>query len=392
MTQSNKGQFVQYPLHLIYERKDLNRDDKWVLIAMMGSCWSEGWHRLSYREISALSEVPITLLTSYKDKTGRQHEGILDRLARLGDISIDRCKEVNPMTGKPKGQPQTYIRINYQSLWQQNIEYCTKKPATSEPYKVNEGEYQSVSNTNTSVSYANTLVSNANAGVSNTNESVCVSPSEVTTYITDNIDTTDSCEDANAPHPNTLFETNSQEKSSVQLPIADDTSHTPVAVVTTRNTAPLFGNKIPAPSEKDTAKHNGHKPPKPKKPEPTPEEVAFKERCSRLQTKINEWRGYELTAKGAIINERKAIKTLAEKYSDEQIEKVRIYLFNKHWRWSKPDNRYTIGAQIILDEASNVLQILKGTTHPSTSSNNSPSPSSDKPATIDRKWLHEHPV
>jgi len=95
------------------------------------------------------------------------------------------------------------------------------------------------------------------------------------------------------------------------------------------------------------------------KKEPTPEEQAFQARCSALQAQINEWRGWTLTHKGQIINERKAIRTLAETYTDEQIAKIREYLFNKHWRYSKPDNRYTIGGQIILDEAGNVQQILK---------------------------------
>src|SRR6266568_2842584 len=64
----DKGQFVQFPLHLIYERKDLSRDDKWVLLSIMGTYWTEGPHRLSYREVAALSGVPLALLTSYLDK------------------------------------------------------------------------------------------------------------------------------------------------------------------------------------------------------------------------------------------------------------------------------------------------------------------------------------
>src|SRR6266498_297457 len=110
---------------------------------------------------------------------------------------------------------------------------------------------------------------------------------------------------------------------------------------------------------------------KPAKPEPTPEEQAFQARCSALQARINEWRGWTLTHKGQIINERKAIRTLAEQYTDEQISACREYLFTKHWRWSKPDNRYTIGAQIILDEIGNVQQILK---HPQVYEKNGHSP------------------
>ncbi len=133
---------------------------------------------------------------------------------------------------------------------------------------------------------------------------------------------------------------------------------------------------------------------KPAKPEPTPEEQAFQARCSALQAQINEWRGWTLTVKGAIINERKAIRSLAEQYTDEQIAKIREYLFNKHWRWSKPDNRYTIGGQIILDEAGNVQQILKNASngHSPGSNGAKPRPSalvSEEQAAKNKARLHE---
>ncbi len=177
----DKGQFVQFPLHLIYERKDLSRDDKWVLLSIMGTYWTEGPHRLSYREVAALSGVPLALLTSYLDKkTGKQHEGILDRLARTGDIRITQNKDTNPLTGQPRGQTQSYIWVNYTRLWEQNAAYCETR--------------KSVPNTNASVPYTNTSVSDTNASVPNTNrsvpytnDSVSVLPSETPPYIT-NID------------------------------------------------------------------------------------------------------------------------------------------------------------------------------------------------------------
>ncbi len=381
MTQTNKGQFVQYPLHLIYERKDLNRDDKWVLISMMGSCWSEGWHRLSYREISALSEVPITLLTSYKDKTGRQHEGILDRLARLGDISIDRCKEVNPMTGKPKGQPQTYIRINYQSLWQQNIEYCTKKPATSEPYKVNEGEYQSVSNANTSVSITNTLVSNTNAGVSNANESVCVSPSEVTTYITDNIDTTDKNPHADALASRVLPQENENDNHYHIVNGA-----TPVAVVTTRNssvqdiTQPPSQNKLlefPLSVPDMHGKWNDDK------------VVQYAEWCHNKRY-AEVMRDEQLKAAAAIHAKDRTL-TL------EQYKQAHDRRFDAWWKEKKRGKLHVSDMKARgssgIDRVHEMLEQIetqpKGQARPP--GQTSP-PSSDTRVTIDRKWLHEHPV
>jgi len=97
---------------------------------------------------------------------------------------------------------------------------------------------------------------------------------------------------------------------------------------------------------------------------PTPEELALQERCRGMQATINEWRGYGLTKQGAIINEHKCVRALCEQYTDEQIRRIRYYLFSHHWRWSKPDNRYTIGACTILEEAGNVTQILKNGTAP----------------------------
>jgi len=82
---------------------------------------------------------------------------------------------------------------------------------------------------------------------------------------------------------------------------------------------------------------------------PTPEEIALQERCRGLQAQVNEWRGYGLTKGGAIINEHKCVRALCEQYTDEQVRHIREYLFTTHWRWSKPDNRYTIGACTILE-------------------------------------------
>ncbi len=135
--------------------------------------------------------------------------------------------------------------------------------------------------------------------------------------------------------------------------------------------------------------------PKAAKKEPTPEEQAFQTRCSTLQAQINDWRGWTLTHKGQIINERKAIRSLAEQWTDKQISESREYLFNKHWRWSKQDNRYTIGAQVILDEIGNVQQILKNASNghsPPGSNGAKPRPSalvSEEQAAKNKARLHE---
>ena len=120
-----KGQFVQFPVHLIYGNPHLTRDDKWVLLALMGKCWEIGPHRLSYREIAKIADVPVSLLSTYTDKQGRQHEGILDRIVRVtGYLQVVRGKEIDPLTEKPRKQVQTYIYVDYPRIWRDNLTYC----------------------------------------------------------------------------------------------------------------------------------------------------------------------------------------------------------------------------------------------------------------------------
>ena len=104
----------------------------------------------------------------------------------------------------------------------------------------------------------------------------------------------------------------------------------------------------------------------------TPQELAMDDRCRALQQRINEWRGYELDTKGQRINESKSIRTLASRYTDERIEEIYLYLFNRHWKWSKPDNRYHIGAYVILSEAKSIEQELKS--KPVTTTQQTPTP------------------
>src|SRR5579884_88723 len=197
--QEGKGQFVQFPVHLIYGIPDLSRDDKWVLLSIMGRYWGSGPHRLSYREIAALSGVPISLLSSFIDKkAGKPHEGILERIVRVtGYLRLELRKAINPLTGQPCKQAQTYISIDYARIWQDNLAYCEKR--------------KSVAYTNTSydesVPYVNSSVSYTNATVPTTNGSVSVSRSEMPPidYI-DYEDITDSQEEgkgdaAIADHP-----------------------------------------------------------------------------------------------------------------------------------------------------------------------------------------------
>src|SRR5260221_187649 len=187
MTQTEKGQFVQFPVQLIYGQAELTRDDKWVLLAIMGECWAEGTYRISYREISALADIPISLLSTFTDKkTGKYHEGIINRITRVtGYLIMETGKEVNAATGKLKGNAQTYITINYARIWQDNRNYCEARKSRQ---VVSNKDYQPVSHTNKVVSHTNNPDSNTNNLVSNVNKPVSDLPLESPTYITKTIE------------------------------------------------------------------------------------------------------------------------------------------------------------------------------------------------------------
>ncbi len=88
----------------------------------------------------------------------------------------------------------------------------------------------------------------------------------------------------------------------------------------------------------------------------TPEQVA---RCRAWYQRFIDLRGYAWETQGEVINEHKYIKRLVVKYTDAQIERLYDYLFNRHFKWSKPDFRYKIGAYVVYSEAPSVIQALK---------------------------------
>jgi 5-methylcytosine-specific restriction endonuclease McrA len=97
------------------------------------------------------------------------------------------------------------------------------------------------------------------------------------------------------------------------------------------------------------------------KPVPTTDELALTERCREVQARIDELRGFKLNKQGSIINERDVIRRhLAPDpaFTDEQIGAIHAYLVANHWQYKKPLDRGRVGAQVIWDEASNVLHIL----------------------------------
>jgi len=266
--QEDKGFFVQYPLELIYGCPDLTRDDKWVLLAIMGECWSRGPHKLSYRDIAKLSGVPISLLSSTKGKNGKpDKEGIIDRLARLGKIKLDFGKEV--VSGKPKGNAQTFIYVEYDQIWQDNVTYCeeNRPNKTKEQYRCEKDNYQPVPNTNRldhtevvepvrianePVPYTNKPVLHTNTSVPYTNEPVRDVSSKVPPYITDINITKDKEEESTANEilvvepiaPNVALSPSFQSYLSLSSQEEKEEEKSPIVTATTRNDQSVEQNTL----------------------------------------------------------------------------------------------------------------------------------------------------
>src|SRR5260221_1255481 len=352
MTQTEKGQFVQFPVQLIYGQAELTRDDKWVLLAIMGECWAEGTYRISYREISALADIPISLLSTFTDKkTGKYHEGIINRITRVtGYLIMETGKEINAATGKLKGNAQTYITINYARIWQDNRNYCEARKSRQ---VVSNKDYQPVSHTNKVVSYTNNPDSNTNNLVSNVNKPVSDLPLESPTYITKTIeDITDKNIDVNAsalaptpsqenenayPQENTSSQhqqastVDNSKQANKDILIATTTPQGSVSVdMPIRNTDSLFSDMPPAP---DKAKQNGKgkgKPAPPKEEIPTPPKTAPVEPHAGMQWGTRKcmqwfdyWRSGLLIGKYKLTQASTCAKGLAEQFSEEQVKQAR---------------------------------------------------------------------
>lgn len=80
-----------------------------------------------------------------------------------------------------------------------------------------------------------------------------------------------------------------------------------------------------------------------------------KERKRALKALINQYRGYDLSEKGPLVNENNCIIKLVEKYGDKDLFDALKYLVKRDWKYSKPDNCHTVGAQVLLKEIDRVL-------------------------------------
>ena len=185
----DKGYFVQFPDILISGTPDLTRDDKWVLLSLMKNYRAEEPFYLTYREIESISGVPLSLLSSYKNKkTGIEREGCMSRIKRVtGYISVDTQREIDK-DGKPFGNAKLCITIHYSKIWQDNKVYCETRSLKPVSYAnklglydkpvsyANKFETEPVSIANDLVSHANGPVRTGNRLVSHANELPLISP------------------------------------------------------------------------------------------------------------------------------------------------------------------------------------------------------------------------
>lgn len=65
-----------------------------------------------------------------------------------------------------------------------------------------------------------------------------------------------------------------------------------------------------------------------------------------------------LTENGPIINEKKCIAKLVQRYSDADIHDVHHYLFHCHFKWSKDEYKYTIHGNILLEQMEPILRLF----------------------------------
>lgn len=120
--------FTKSPNFLFYGLPNLSIQDKWALLALMSMCWDrrksgvtlkelEGPYKLSLREIATITGVKHTILRSKEGKDPR--EGVLNRLAALGYVTIVDARPKSEITGKP-GRLQTYLYIHLEKIWADN--------------------------------------------------------------------------------------------------------------------------------------------------------------------------------------------------------------------------------------------------------------------------------
>ena len=196
--------FTKSPNFLFYGLPSLSIQDKWALLALMSMCWDrrkagvtlkelEGPYKLSLREIATITGVKHTILRSKEGKDPR--EGVLNRLAALGYVTIVDARPKSEITGKP-GRLQTYLYIHLEKIWADNALFfetwnaplnrlVSKNSFEIDPSTVNvvnsdvNHGNNNVNEDNNEVNHVNDNVNLANNDVNQNNNEVAVVNSDV---------------------------------------------------------------------------------------------------------------------------------------------------------------------------------------------------------------------
>lgn len=173
--------FTQSPNVLLYGLPQLPIQDKWALLTLMGLCWDrsqtgktleelEGPYQLSLRQISGITGVDHTSLRSKQGKNPR--EGVLDRLERLGYLSVCEGKSIDEYTGEVLGHTQTYIYIHLRRIWDENSRFADEWRVPPNRLVREELVKLTVDHANSHVDDINSSVGKNNSNVDLDNDSV----------------------------------------------------------------------------------------------------------------------------------------------------------------------------------------------------------------------------
>lgn len=171
MTQEKRHGFAQFPYSFIFAHPELEKHDLTVLLVAIGiSKNREDFFKVSLRELAKFARVSPGLLcdsisAEKRDKDTCYREGILTKLQGLGCLEYMQKKP-------PKGQVQTYIRINFDFLWADNNAFLEAQKKGESVYAVNTKDDESVYPVNSSVDGVNTSPDQSPKSVYGVNSSV----------------------------------------------------------------------------------------------------------------------------------------------------------------------------------------------------------------------------
>jgi uncharacterized coiled-coil protein SlyX len=395
--------------NLLFESyPDLRPQEKWLYINLVYLCGAKGTRHLSLRYIHDRTSISLGSLSGSKD-IEKNDPGMIRRLHNAGLIHAE-IKKKTRKDGKEAEQAQYHITIV--DIWQLNEMFFASKRSENEHY-IKESN-QSVQNPNSSVQEMNALTgerSNSERERSEFDTNIRLhSKTTDSNKITQQENITHSSDDSRDTHTNSFSQQltdqqqtiaslqaslleqqqqfallqakmeakqSSTQSATVETPPPNDTpsqqtqasdvsSETPDSDAVVVEVVATQGKQ-----QGSKGKGKGKTTAKPveilvltdeekaKIEEEKAKQDELKARYKAIYGRIVARRGFELTEKRDLIVEWQNIHNLADEYSDMQIEAIHKYLFERDWRYSKPDNKYGIGAYIIHKESRRVAQILR---------------------------------